>query len=111
MGDKVQIILVLTLVFALLVAVFAISNAGKVDIRFFGTVYSVSQAIVILGAAAFGALVTLLLGLISRIRMAFKIRELNAKVSALEKQLGDAKREIEMLRTADCKQGNGNIEP
>ncbi|SHM36728.1 Uncharacterized integral membrane protein [Caldanaerovirga acetigignens] len=111
MGDKVQIILVLTLIFALLVAVFAISNAGKVDIRFFGTVYSISQAVVIFGAAAFGALVTLLLGLISRIRMAFKIRELNAKVSILEKQLEDAKMEIEMLKAADGRQGNGNIEP
>ncbi|MDN5332081.1 MAG: hypothetical protein PWP45_1306 [Tepidanaerobacteraceae bacterium] len=49
MSDKMQVILVLALVFALLVAVFAISNAEKVNIKFFGAVYTVSQAIVTLG--------------------------------------------------------------
>jgi uncharacterized integral membrane protein len=109
MSDKMQVILVLALVFALLVAVFAISNAEKVNIRFFGVVYNISQAIVILGAAVFGAIVTLLLGLFSRVRMLLKIREFRLKIADLEKQLEEARKEIERLQKASLQSGKDNI--
>lgn len=57
-------------------AIFALSNADRVDINFFGVVYSVSQALVILGSSVFGALVVLLFGLFSRIKMSLKLREI-----------------------------------
>ncbi len=55
---------VLALLFALIVAVFALQNAGAVDISFLNQDISISQALVILFSAVFGALVVLMLSLI-----------------------------------------------
>lgn len=109
-GERIQFILVIALIFALFVAIFAISNAEKVDIRFFGTVYSVSQALVIIGSAVFGALVVMLLGLLSRIRMAFKIREYKNKIKNLENELEEARKEIGKLKESIKNFSNNTVE-
>lgn len=84
-----QIILVLALVFALLVAIFALSNANIVIIKLPWGSYPMSQALVILGSAAFGAIVVLMLGLFSQIKARIKIWEYKGKVKKLEKELID----------------------
>jgi len=54
-------ILVLSLICALIIAVFAVQNAAPVVIRFFWTTANVPLVLVILGSALTGALITLLL--------------------------------------------------
>lgn len=63
---RVQVILVLVLFLALLIAVFALLNQEMVEIRFFFWVAWVSKILVILGSAFAGALAVLLAGLFRR---------------------------------------------
>lgn len=61
-----QIMLVLFLGLALLIAVFALQNAGFVSIRFLLWQFDVSLVLVILGSALLGALAAVLAGLFRR---------------------------------------------
>lgn len=70
--------LILGLLFALLVAVFAVQNATLVDIRFLSWEFKkISLALVVLGAAAGGALMVFILSLGREVRHAWRIRELS----------------------------------
>lgn len=72
-------ILILGLLFALLVAVFAIQNAGLVIIQFLWIETQVPLVLVILGSAFAGALVTLLLALWREFRKKRKIKHASSK--------------------------------
>lgn len=99
-----QFTLVFGLIFALLVAIFAISNSEEVIIKFPWGGYPVSQAIVILGSTAFGAVTVMLLGLFRQLKSSIKYWESSNKIKKLEKQVKDLqdkikayeKREIEL---------------
>lgn len=72
-----QIYLLLAILFALLVAVFALQNAVAVNIKFLAWQFpGISLVLVILGSAAFGALVVFLLGLVRQVRVYREIRHL-----------------------------------
>lgn len=77
---------VLALIFALIVAIFALQNAGAVDISFLTMDLSVSQALVILISAVFGALAALLLGLVRWIKFQGKLKSLGKTASTLEQE-------------------------
>ena len=77
---------VLALIFALIVAVFALQNAGAVDISFLTLELTISQALVILISAAFGALVVLLLSLVRWIKSQGKLKNLTKSVASLEQE-------------------------
>ena len=62
----VQVILVLVLSLALLIAIFALQNQEMVDIKLLFWEISVSKILVILGSALAGALAVLLAGLFRR---------------------------------------------
>lgn len=87
---------VLALVFALLVAVFALQNAGAVDISFLTMELSISQALVILVSAAFGALVVLLLSLVRWIKCQAKIKSSAKTISALEQENKNLKMKLDI---------------
>ena len=86
---------VLALVFALIVAVFAIQNAGAVDISFLTMNLSMSQALVILISAVFGALVVLLLSLVRWIKCQSKIKSQAKTISSLEQENKQLKMKLE----------------
>lgn len=88
---------VLALFFALLVAVFAIQNAEAVDISFLTMELSVSQALVILISAAFGALVVFLLSLVRWIICQSKIKNGTKTINALEQENKQLKMKLEMM--------------
>lgn len=88
---------VLALVFALIVAVFALQNAGAVDISFLTMELSISQALVILISAAFGALVVLLLSLVRWIKCQSKIKSQTKTISSLEQENKVLKLKLEEL--------------
>lgn len=72
-----QIYSLLAIFFALLVAIFAVQNAVAVNINFLTWQFSgISLVLVILGSAAFGALVVFLLGLVRQVRVSREIRKL-----------------------------------
>lgn len=86
---------VLALVFALIVAIFALQNAGAVDISFLTMELSISQALVILISAAFGALVVLLLSLVRWIKCQAKIKNQAKTINALEQENRHLKMKLE----------------
>jgi len=86
---------VLALVFALIVAVFAVQNAEAVDISFLTMDLSISQALVILISAAFGALVVLLLSLVRWIKCQSKIKSQTKTISTLEQENKQLKMKLE----------------
>ena len=88
---------VVALFFALLVAVFALQNAGAVEISFLTMELSVSQALVILISAAFGALVVFLLSLVRWIICQSKIKNGAKTINALEQENKQLKMKLEMM--------------
>ncbi len=98
---------VVALFFALIVAVFALQNAGAVDISFLTMELSVSQALVILISAAFGALVVFLLSLFRWFICQSKIKTSAKTINVLEQENKQLKMKLEMM-TANQEQ---NPEP
>lgn len=95
-----QLVLVSAMIFALLVAIFAISNANEVIIRFPWGNYPVSQALVILGSAAVGSVVIMMLGIFSQVKSKLKVWEYQGRIKKLEKELKEVKEQYETLRKA-----------
>lgn len=86
---------VLALVFALIVAVFALQNAIAVDISFLTMEFSISQALIILISAAFGALAVFLLSLVRWIRCQSKLKSSAKTIGALEQEIRQLKLKLE----------------
>lgn len=82
-----QYTLVFGLIFALIVGLFAVSNYNVVTVKFPWGSYDVSQAIIILGSAAFGAIAVTLLGLIRQFKLILRQWEADKKIKKLEKQI------------------------
>ncbi len=79
--------LVLALVCAFLVTIFAVQNANPVAVVFYPWQFSLSLAVVILGATLVGALIVFLLGLVQQIGLGFKLRDYRRQVQELEEHL------------------------
>ncbi len=77
---------VLSLLFAVLVAVFAIQNSGSVEINFLFGKFIISQAVIILCSTIVGALIVLLLGLVKQIKQNMKIKQLNKEIEILTEE-------------------------
>lgn len=77
---------IISLLFAVLVAIFAIQNAGSVEINFLFTTFTISQAVVILCSAIIGAIILLLLSLIKQIKQNMKIKQLNKEIELLTEE-------------------------
>lgn len=91
-----QIYFVIALVFSLLVAIFAIQNSTPVDIKFLvWEVEKISQVLVILGAAAIGALIVLSMSLGKQIRLIIQIRQLTQYVAQLRDEKQKLKQQLD----------------
>lgn len=88
---------VLSLLFAIIVAVFAIQNAGVVNFDLFMWSFSVSQALVILISAVCGAIAVMLLGIIRWVRLNSKIRSSAKTIVALEEENKQLKQKLECV--------------
>jgi putative membrane protein len=87
---KSQGILISALVFALLIAIFAVINVDSVEVNFLFTKTTLPLILVILASTLLGGLTVGLLGMIRQIR-------LKRTVKALEKQLSELTVEAERL--------------
>lgn len=79
--------IVLILIFAIIVTLFAIFNAAVVTVSLFFVNIEVSLALVIIVSALLGAIVVILFDSIKKIKSAMQIKELQKKVGDLEKQV------------------------
>ncbi|NLY70756.1 MAG: LapA family protein [Clostridiales bacterium] len=90
---------VLSLIFALVVALFAIQNAASVDITFIIWHVSISQALVIIISAIFGAIIVLLLSIIKHLQLNSVIRNNKKIISNLEDENASLKSKIKQLES------------
>lgn len=79
-----QVGFIISLFFAIVVAVFALKNGGRVNIDFIFAEIEVSQAIVIFVSAALGAIIVAVLGLVRQVKLSMKIKEQNKIINSLE---------------------------
>jgi len=82
--------LISALIFALLIAIFAVINIDSVQVNFLFTKATLPLILVILGSTLLGGLTVGLLGMIRQIR-------LQRTVKSLEKQLAELSNEAELL--------------
>ncbi|MDI7247840.1 MAG: lipopolysaccharide assembly protein LapA domain-containing protein [Bacillota bacterium] len=87
-----QVVTIIGLAFALLVAVFAIQNSAPVTVTFLRWhLVDVSLALVILGSAAAGAVVVGLLGAVREIGLRLSVRSFRGKAERLGQELETAR--------------------
>jgi uncharacterized integral membrane protein len=96
---------IFSLIFAAIVAVFALSNADKVLIDFLFIKVEISQAIVIFTSAILGAVTVSVLGGLKSFKIKKEIKELNKKIDVIEEErknlellLKEKEEEIEILK-------------
>jgi uncharacterized integral membrane protein len=81
-----QIWFIVSLIFSLIVAAFAVLNSEVVTIKLFWANYELSQSVVIIISAALGAFVAFFLSLFSKLKSTLKIRELTNNLKNAEKK-------------------------
>jgi len=86
-----QIAYIFLLIFAVIIAVFAAFNGGNVTINLLFTQLELPQAVVIIGSAAIGAIIGYSADVIKRFKSLLRIKELEKKNKALEKELENFK--------------------
>ncbi|PKL78918.1 MAG: hypothetical protein CVV25_09815 [Ignavibacteriae bacterium HGW-Ignavibacteriae-4] len=79
-----QIWFVVSLIFSIIVVVFAALNSEVVTIKLFWVNYELSQSVVILISAAFGAAIAIFLGLFNQLKSSLKIRALTSNLENAE---------------------------
>lgn len=90
-----QLTIVISLVFAVFIALFAVQNAGVVVINFLWFKVSMSQAVVILCSALVGVLIMLPFDVIRTIKHKLKQKELSGENKRLKEEL----KKLEDMRT------------
>ncbi|MCK9443025.1 MAG: LapA family protein [Tissierellaceae bacterium] len=88
---------IISLIFAIVVAIFAIQNAGSVEINFLFAKFTISQAVVILGSAVVGALISILLSVIKQIKQNTTIRQLTRERDNLKEENIDLRTKLDEL--------------
>jgi len=83
--------LILTLILAIIIGVFALSNSAAVEINFIFAEVVLSQAIVIFISVLLGAIAAVLLGIFREHKLKKTIKEEKFRISELEKELSDSR--------------------
>ncbi|MEW6524061.1 MAG: LapA family protein [Bacillota bacterium] len=87
-------VLIAALVFAILIALFAIQNAALVTVRLAVWSFDVSLVLVILGAAGVGAMVVLMWSMVKGWALRNQLRDERGRVKKLETDLGAAREKL-----------------
>lgn len=102
--------LLTALVFALIVAVFAVQNAQPVTLGFFGWGREVSLSLVIIGAAAGGAVLAVLPLLFRQARLRLKLWDCQGRLDKLTAEHKRVRAELDRL-TSPPQVANGADTP
>lgn len=87
--QKNQMTFILGLVLAMVITVFALTNANAVTINLLIYKFQASQALIILFSATIGASIVVLLGFVSHIKMKFEIKSLKKENVTLKKKIDE----------------------
>lgn len=91
-----QVTYIFILVFAVIIAMFAVLNGTPVDVNLlFTKIPDVSLAVVILGSATIGAVLGYSFDLLKRIKSSMRIKELEKKNTALTAELETLKKDTD----------------
>lgn len=97
-----QLYFIVSLVFACLVAIFALQNSSTVAIQFLTwELADISQVLIIFASAAIGALAVMFLGLGKQLKLIFQLRQLTHQKKQLEEEVLALKRQLDELRLPD----------
>lgn len=95
---------ILSLLFSIVIAIFAIQNASIMEVKFLSFKAPMSQALVILISAIAGGVIVLLLGIVKQIKLGLKVNSSTKTIERLEKENQDLKHKVEELTNlADSK--------
>ncbi|NLM44074.1 MAG: LapA family protein [Clostridiales bacterium] len=86
-----QLTVIISMFFALFIAIFAVQNASVITINFLWYEKNMSQALVILGSTLVGIIIMVPFDIIRRIKTGIKINELNNRIRKLNEELEQAK--------------------
>lgn len=78
-----QLYFILSLIAAILVVIFAITNAAAVPVSIFFVEYKLSLALIIFISTAFGAIIASMLGLVKQLKLKKQVKKLSAENQAL----------------------------
>lgn len=110
---------ILSLVFSIFIALFAIANAAAVRVNFIIAVYEVSQALVILISAMVGAFIVFLLSVIKSYKTGVQISNQEKIIEELQKKNEDTlaqfaqleKKYEELFVEKDCPEVESQVIP
>ncbi len=85
--QKSQVLFIVGLIFAILITVFALTNASPVGINLLFYKFTASQALIIFVSAALGAVIVATLGTVRYIRRVNEIRRLKKEIDVLKKEV------------------------
>lgn len=88
---------VMSLLFAVIIAIFAVLNSDVVTIQLIFKKVELSQSVIILGSAAIGAIIAVFFGVFSKVKSSLKIRELKSEIKELETSLEKAENQSQSL--------------
>lgn len=88
-----QFVIVISMIFAIFIALFALQNAAIITINFLWYKFNLSQAVVILGSALFGVLIMIPFDIVKRVKNGMKTSELNNQIKKLNEELNSLKKE------------------
>jgi uncharacterized integral membrane protein len=87
-----------SLIFGIIIALFAVQNSSPTTIRFLWlSAENVAVSVLIMISAALGALVTLMFGLGREVRLGWGRRRSRRTIAAHEKHIADLEKQIEQL--------------
>lgn len=92
-----QVNLIISMVFAVIIALFAVANSEPVSINLIFKTYELSQAVVILVSAVVGALMVFVLNLVSKAKQAMKAKNLKKEIKELNNQLEGCQNQLKTL--------------
>lgn len=92
-------LIVLALVFASFVAIFALQNAQTVPIRIFAWERETSVAVIVLATAAVGALSAVLAGLVRQLKAGIRFRHLRGELAKVNRLLEEERERANALQS------------
>ncbi len=93
---------ILSLVMAILIAIFALLNGTTVPVSFGFAQIEASLALIILVSVAIGAIIIYLIDVMGKFKSARRIKDLEKKISKLEKEVSEKAAVISKLSQAEA---------
>lgn len=108
--QRIQFMFIVSLVFAIIITIFALTNAAPVTINLFFYKFEASQALVIFISAALGAVIVTSLGIVKHIKLLNQVKALNKSNDELSAQIQTLSYELNAIKVETDKTKDNNNE-